>query len=336
MAGSADHNHFDLHAGAGQRAERAVAARLAATADAAPFAETDGNPKADVEAFLNGLRHAWKAGETRPTSRKKPPVPRGRRRPDPLAEITDNLKAWFDEEPSQTARELLCKLQVAHPDTYSDALLRTVQRRLKIWRGDIARSLVFGASGDASPLLTLCAMWRLRASEVSRHRPGLVHAAVSFCGNNRMRQRYDSSGTSSNAAIRVSPCLSRCRSQPALMTSPASPHSFCACPATVRAAACCMVRIAACPMGPANGELAASMRDEPKCLIPSFDRASLSFETKDALWAKFTMGAPRRQRRSVEPYNIVMSGRGPLINGLFSAMGRSRVRSCLRPVVAVL
>ncbi len=58
--------------------------RLAALADAMPSSESDCKPKADVEAFLNGLRHAWKEGEIRSTSRIKPPLPRGRRRPDPL------------------------------------------------------------------------------------------------------------------------------------------------------------------------------------------------------------------------------------------------------------
>ena len=57
---------------------RRAQARLTALADATPFAENDGNPKADVEDFLNGLRHAWKEGEVRPTSRRKPPIPRGR------------------------------------------------------------------------------------------------------------------------------------------------------------------------------------------------------------------------------------------------------------------
>jgi len=41
------------------------------------------------------------------------------------------------------------------------------------------------------------------------------------------------------------------------------------------------------------------------CLIPGFDGAPLSSESREALWAKFSMGAPRRQRRSVERYNIV-------------------------------
>jgi len=129
--------------------------RLAALADAMPFFESDGNPKADVEAFLNGLRHAWKEGEIRPTSRKKPPIPRGRRRPDPLAKVTDDLKAWFDEDPSKTGHELLCRLQAAHPDAYPDMLLRTVQRRVKIWRAELARSLVFGVSGDAHTLMAV-------------------------------------------------------------------------------------------------------------------------------------------------------------------------------------
>ena len=142
---------------------RQAQARLTALVDATPLPENDADPKADVEEFLNGLRHAWKEGEVRPTSRKKPPAPRGRRRPDPLADVTDTLKAWFDEDQSQTGRELLCKLQETYPDTYPDALLRTVQRRLKIWRGDMARALVFGASRHAQPLITSDALRNLEA-----------------------------------------------------------------------------------------------------------------------------------------------------------------------------
>lgn len=41
-----------------------------------------------------------------------------------------------------------------------------------------------------------------------------------------------------------------------------------------------------------------------RCLIPDFDGSSSS-ESKDALWARFFMGAPRRQRRFVERYSIV-------------------------------
>jgi hypothetical protein len=43
----------------------------------------------------------------------------------------------------------------------------------------------------------------------------------------------------------------------------------------------------------------------PYCLIPGFDGAVFSLEWKDALWARFSMGAPPRRRRSVERYSIV-------------------------------
>jgi nitroreductase len=42
-----------------------------------------------------------------------------------------------------------------------------------------------------------------------------------------------------------------------------------------------------------------------RCLVPAFDGAFLSREWKEALWARFYTGAPQRQRRSVERYNIV-------------------------------
>jgi hypothetical protein len=40
-------------------------------------------------------------------------------------------------------------------------------------------------------------------------------------------------------------------------------------------------------------------------LVPAFDGAYFSREWKEALWGKFYTGAPLRQRRSVERYNIV-------------------------------
>jgi hypothetical protein len=42
-----------------------------------------------------------------------------------------------------------------------------------------------------------------------------------------------------------------------------------------------------------------------RCLVPAFDGAYFSREWKEALWARFYTGAPPRQRRSVERYNIV-------------------------------
>lgn len=41
------------------------------------------------------------------------------------------------------------------------------------------------------------------------------------------------------------------------------------------------------------------------CLIPGFDGAIFSHEWREALWARFYMEAPQRQRQSVEQYKIV-------------------------------
>ena len=101
-----------------------------------------------IEEFLAGLRTAWKDGEVRPTARPKPAQKRGRRRPDPFAQVTGQLRSWFEAEPWRTGRELLERLQTEYPDAYADHLLRTLQRRLKIWRGEMAHTLVFGLSHD--------------------------------------------------------------------------------------------------------------------------------------------------------------------------------------------
>ena len=105
-----------------------------------------GTAPPSLEAFLSGLRTAWRAGEVRPTAQRTVQLRRGRRRPDPLVAATTQLKLWFDSEPWRTARELLELLQADQPGRYPDELLRTVQRRLKIWRSERAREMVFGQS----------------------------------------------------------------------------------------------------------------------------------------------------------------------------------------------
>ena len=57
----------------------------------------------------------------------------------------------FDADPSRTGRELLERLQAEHPERYPDRLLRTLQRRLKVWRGEMAQTLVFGIAGPPEP-----------------------------------------------------------------------------------------------------------------------------------------------------------------------------------------
>jgi hypothetical protein len=138
---------------------RSAQEQLMAIADKTPAPDTSPTEAraAELEAFLAGLRHAWKEGDSRPVA-PKPTAPRGRRRPDPIKEVTATLKAWHETDPGATGRQLLERLQATYPGRHPDGLLRTVQRRLKIWRAEQARALVFGAPattqevGDAGNL----------------------------------------------------------------------------------------------------------------------------------------------------------------------------------------
>jgi hypothetical protein len=60
--------------------------------------------------------------------------------------VTAQLREWFEAEPWRTAREFLERLQAEQPGYYPTGLLRTVQRRLKGWRHEIAHAMVFGAT----------------------------------------------------------------------------------------------------------------------------------------------------------------------------------------------
>ena len=129
---------------------RAAQQRLVEVADRTGVGEHGAPTQPTLEEFLKGLRTAWRGGEVRPTAQAKPKAKRGRRRPDPFASVTARLHEWFCAEPWLTSRELLIRLRADVPDTYPEKLLRTLQRRVKQWRGEAARRLVFGAGpGDA-------------------------------------------------------------------------------------------------------------------------------------------------------------------------------------------
>lgn len=76
--------------------------------------------------------------------REKPKLKRGRRRPDPVLAITEQLHDWYRAEPWRTAGELLDRAQESNPGEYPDKLPRTVQRRIRSWRAEEAHRMVFG------------------------------------------------------------------------------------------------------------------------------------------------------------------------------------------------
>ncbi len=128
---------------------RAAQQRLVEIADRTQAGEHPAPTRPTLEEFLGGLRTAWRGGEVRPTAQPKPKAKRGRRRPDPLAAVAGQLHGWFAAEPWRTSRELLGRLQAEVPDTYPEKLLRTLQRRVKQWRSEAARRMVFGTTIEA-------------------------------------------------------------------------------------------------------------------------------------------------------------------------------------------
>jgi len=70
--------------------------------------------------------------------RRKPLGPRTwRTRVDPFAAVADELLGSLTARPERTAKELLADLQARYPGRYDDHLLRTLQRRVRIWRASL-------------------------------------------------------------------------------------------------------------------------------------------------------------------------------------------------------
>lgn len=54
----------------------------------------------------------------------------------------------FEAEPWRTSRELFERLQGEQPGVFPDGQLRTLQRRIKGWRREMAHMMVFGSAGS--------------------------------------------------------------------------------------------------------------------------------------------------------------------------------------------
>jgi hypothetical protein len=102
------------------RGIRAVQQQLVDIADSPALGETAKLTSPTLEQFLSGLRTAWRQGEVRPTRVAKLKPTRSRRRPDPFAAVTAELRGWFEAEPWHTSRELLERLQAQCPGVYPD------------------------------------------------------------------------------------------------------------------------------------------------------------------------------------------------------------------------
>jgi hypothetical protein len=50
---------------------------------------------------------------------------------------------WLEEHPDQTAAELLIEFQARYPGFYRRSHLRTLRRRVQVWRREAIRRLIY-------------------------------------------------------------------------------------------------------------------------------------------------------------------------------------------------
>jgi hypothetical protein len=121
--------------------------------------EVGRDPKTASEAsqalshFLKSLSTAWRDGEIRPTHRKHSGRRTWRTRLDPFEKVWPLVEQWLNEQPDTTAKDLFQRLQAQLSEPFQPGQLRTLQRRVKQWRGEIARQLVLGSGLEGADVL---------------------------------------------------------------------------------------------------------------------------------------------------------------------------------------
>jgi hypothetical protein len=102
----------------------------------------------DQPEYLAAFATAWHSDYRAPKARRKTTTRHWwRTRADPFAESWPLVEAWLTAEPNLAAGELLTRLNQRLPDLYpTGTQLRTLQRRVKAWRAERARELVFAAA----------------------------------------------------------------------------------------------------------------------------------------------------------------------------------------------
>jgi hypothetical protein len=110
-----------------------------------------------LSGFVASLSSVWRDGEVRPTHRKRTTGPRTyRTRVDPFEAVWPQVQLWLNEQPDANAKDLFLRLQESMPGAFPPGQLRTLQRRVKQWRSEIARQLVLGLETDLDNDREIC------------------------------------------------------------------------------------------------------------------------------------------------------------------------------------
>ncbi len=89
----------------------------------------------DSEREQAGGRSEYPTRRYRRTKRQQGPR-WWRTRPDPFADVWHEVAAWLAATPERTAKSIFAELQRRYPGQFPDVQLRTLQRRVQVWRAD--------------------------------------------------------------------------------------------------------------------------------------------------------------------------------------------------------
>jgi hypothetical protein len=106
--------------------------------------------------FVKSFSTVWRDGEVRPTHRKTSGPRTYRTRVDPFEAAWPQVQQWLNERPDANAKELFLRLQESMPGAFPPGQLRTLQRRVKQWRCEIARQLVLGLECEPDIVQEVC------------------------------------------------------------------------------------------------------------------------------------------------------------------------------------
>ncbi len=87
-----------------------------------------------------------------------------RTRLDPFEKVWPLVEQWLNEQPDTTAKHLFQRLQTELSEPFQPGQLRTLQRRVKQWRSEIARQLVLGSRLETAE----CADVLVEPQEITR------------------------------------------------------------------------------------------------------------------------------------------------------------------------
>ena len=119
----------------------------------AALGDGNGQPPAraseDLAAFLDGLATAWKNIDRPPQGRRKAATQHWwRTRIDPFEYTWPLVEEWLRADPELTAKVMMQRLCERFPDVYpSGSQLRTLQRRVQLWRNEQVKQLIFASTG---------------------------------------------------------------------------------------------------------------------------------------------------------------------------------------------